>query len=677
MPVLPGDRATRRTPPGAGPGCCRSWPTARWSGGFRRRGAARVAGPVPVLQGLLVGLPGRGGHGDLQGRGAAPALPAPAAPGRRTTRWAGCRGWRGWRRGRPRLANALLRTRPAGRRWPSGSAASTPRRAAAALRRRRASGAGSPARRPRDRPARCCSGWTPSPTTSPPRSGRPRCACSSGPGYGVRIAERPVCCGLTWISTGQLDGARRQLRPTLDALGPALADGHAGRRPRAVVHRGAARRRHRAAARRPARRCRSRPPRARWPSCSPARRGGARRRWPASRRSPSRTATSMRSWAGTPDRELLAAAGARRGRGRRLLRAGRQLRRRAGPLRGVRRGGRDGAAARRAAARRRARCVLADGFSCRTQLDQLAGARAVHLAQLLDTAARRPAARRPAARRPAARRPPARRRGPDRTGRRPERSSVSAPFTPPPYPYERLGEIVAIAGAHEGGAVDLSIGTPCDPPPAAVLDALGVGDTARGYPPLDRHRRLPRRRRGVDRAAPRAPRRPGRRGRRRASAPRSSSRPSPQYLQPARPVARHRAVPGDQLPDLRDGRDAGRAARGRPTCGWTRSPTADAARGAVRVGQLAGQPHRRRCTTCAAAARWGRARGVPVLSDECYAEFTWSGAPTTILRDRAPPGCSRCTRCPSGTTSPAPASAATPATPSWCTTCARSASTPG
>jgi aspartate/methionine/tyrosine aminotransferase len=32
-----------------------------------------------------------------------------------------------------------------------------------------------------------------------------------------------------------------------------------------------------------------------------------------------------------------------------------------------------------------------------------------------------------------------------------------------------------------------------------------------------------------------------------------------------------------------------------------------------------------------AAAAWGRARGVPVLSDECYVEFTWEGPPRTIL----------------------------------------------
>ncbi|WP_442943465.1 FAD-binding and (Fe-S)-binding domain-containing protein [Nocardia sp. NBC_00565] len=37
-------------------------------------------------------------------------------------------------------------------------------------------------------------------------------------GYRVRIPQRRVCCGLTWISTGQLDGARARLRATLTAL---------------------------------------------------------------------------------------------------------------------------------------------------------------------------------------------------------------------------------------------------------------------------------------------------------------------------------------------------------------------------------------------------------------------------------------------------------------------------
>ncbi|WP_040800073.1 FAD-binding and (Fe-S)-binding domain-containing protein [Nocardia higoensis] len=37
-------------------------------------------------------------------------------------------------------------------------------------------------------------------------------------GHTVTIPGKRVCCGLTWISTGQLDGARARLRATLDAL---------------------------------------------------------------------------------------------------------------------------------------------------------------------------------------------------------------------------------------------------------------------------------------------------------------------------------------------------------------------------------------------------------------------------------------------------------------------------
>lgn len=44
-------------------------------------------------------------------------------------------------------------------------------------------------------------------------------------GYRVRIPERRVCCGLTWITTGQLDGARKRLRATLDALAEHVASG--------------------------------------------------------------------------------------------------------------------------------------------------------------------------------------------------------------------------------------------------------------------------------------------------------------------------------------------------------------------------------------------------------------------------------------------------------------------
>ena len=70
-----------------------------------------------------------------------------------------------------------------------------------------------------------------------------------------------------------------------------------------------------------------------------------------------------------------------------------------------------------------------------------------------------------------------------------------------------------------------------------------------------------------------------------------------------------RAVPYRTLDDIEDG---------------------DARTGPVPVGQQPEQPHRpsRRPRR---RRHWGRTRRIPVLSDECYAEFTWSGPPTTIL----------------------------------------------
>jgi FAD/FMN-containing dehydrogenase/Fe-S oxidoreductase len=44
-------------------------------------------------------------------------------------------------------------------------------------------------------------------------------------GFRVAVPQRPVCCGLTWISTGQLTTARRVLRHTLRVLRPWIAAG--------------------------------------------------------------------------------------------------------------------------------------------------------------------------------------------------------------------------------------------------------------------------------------------------------------------------------------------------------------------------------------------------------------------------------------------------------------------
>ena len=58
-----------------------------------------------------------------------------------------------------------------------------------------------------------------------PEVGRAAVKVLEAAGFEVRLPEGPVCCGLTWISTGQLTTARRVLRRSLRRLGPALSEG--------------------------------------------------------------------------------------------------------------------------------------------------------------------------------------------------------------------------------------------------------------------------------------------------------------------------------------------------------------------------------------------------------------------------------------------------------------------
>jgi succinyldiaminopimelate transaminase len=208
---------------------------------------------------------------------------------------------------------------------------------------------------------------------------------------------------------------------------------------------------------------------------------------------------------------------------------------------------------------------------------------------------------------------------------------VSEPegFVPPPYPYDRLTELVRVAEALPGGAVDLSIGTPCDPPPAVVLEALAGSGTERGYPPSvgtaafrTAAARWLERRFGVTvdpehvaacvgtkefvAGVPhwlrlRTP------GRDTVLYPEISY---PSYAMGAT-LAGCRAVPYASLAAI-DPADAARA-----LCLWVNSP-----------GNPTGD-----LTDLSAAAAWGREFGVPVLSDECYIEFTWQGPPRTIVSD--------------------------------------------
>ena len=55
-------------------------------------------------------------------------------------------------------------------------------------------------------------------------------------------------------------------------------------------------------------------------------------------------------------------------------------------------------------------------------------------------------------------------------------------FELPPYPYDRVADLAELAKSLPGGVVDCSIGTPCDPPPDAVVAALSESGAERGYP---------------------------------------------------------------------------------------------------------------------------------------------------------------------------------------------------
>jgi succinyldiaminopimelate transaminase len=207
-------------------------------------------------------------------------------------------------------------------------------------------------------------------------------------------------------------------------------------------------------------------------------------------------------------------------------------------------------------------------------------------------------------------------------------------FVPPPYPYDRLAPAAKLAAAHVGGAVDLSIGTPCDPPPACVVDALALATGARGYPPSlgtpalreSAQRWLARRFDvNVDLSQIAA-----------CIGTKEFVGTTPHWLRLRSPhldtvlypavayptyamgaqLAGCRAVPVPVDADERMQLDAiSSDDAARALCLWVNTP-----------GNPAGQ-----LDDLDAAATWGRARGVPVLSDECYVEFTWTGAPRTIL----------------------------------------------
>jgi succinyldiaminopimelate transaminase len=211
-------------------------------------------------------------------------------------------------------------------------------------------------------------------------------------------------------------------------------------------------------------------------------------------------------------------------------------------------------------------------------------------------------------------------------------------FRLPPYPYDRLAGLAKVADAHEGGMVDCSVGTPYDPPPPGVVEALASSGTERGYPSSAGSPRL------REAAAAWLARRfaPADVGPSSVAAcvgtkelvasvphllrlrePRRDTVLYPAVSYPTyamgAELAGCRAVPvpapagraGGLALEAVDPEDASRA-----LLVWSNSPSNPTGG----LGDLG------------AEAAWGRAHGVPVFSDECYAEFTWDGPPRSVLQ---------------------------------------------
>jgi succinyldiaminopimelate transaminase len=208
-------------------------------------------------------------------------------------------------------------------------------------------------------------------------------------------------------------------------------------------------------------------------------------------------------------------------------------------------------------------------------------------------------------------------------------------FEPPPYPYDRLDAYQKMAAAHDGGIVDLSIGTPCDPPPQAVIDALAGSGSERGYPASIGTEALRRsiarwmgRRFSIDVPLSRIAACIG---------TKEFVATTPQYMKLRRPnrdtviypaVAYPTYEMGAILAGLRplavpmnaeghmDFTSLSQDDIDRALMLWVNSPSNP-------TGGLDDLKY---------AADWGRKNNVPVFSDECYTEFTWATSSQSILQ---------------------------------------------
>ena len=208
-------------------------------------------------------------------------------------------------------------------------------------------------------------------------------------------------------------------------------------------------------------------------------------------------------------------------------------------------------------------------------------------------------------------------------------------FTPPPYPYDRLDKFKPFAQKYEGGLVDLSIGTPCDAPAPAVVAALSSSNAERGYPP------------SIGSDALRNAAQAWMQRKFEISVPTSQIAAcigskefvatTPQYLKLRSPDRDTVLFPAVSYPTYEMGAIlAGCRPVAVPMTSTggidTSKISAIDIKRALMIWSNSPNNPTGDLDDLKALATWGRKNSVPVFSDECYVEFTWSRKPETILQ---------------------------------------------
>lgn len=220
-------------------------------------------------------------------------------------------------------------------------------------------------------------------------------------------------------------------------------------------------------------------------------------------------------------------------------------------------------------------------------------------------------------------------------------SGVPSGFNPPPYPYDRLAELAERAARLDGGLVDLSVGTPGDPPPRAVVHALATSASEAGYPTSVGSLALRaaaagwlRRRFGLEVEPAHVAACVG---------TKELVASSAWYLRLRRPERDTVLHPAVAYPTYALGAELARCrAVGIPEkpgggLDFAAVDPADAERAVVLWVNSPANPTGT-LTDLGAAAAFGRRYSVPVLSDECYSEFTWSCWPPPTILHHGPEG---------------------------------------